>query len=209
LPLLALSALAGQVLAGSVALPFLLDAEVHARLLVALPLLIIAEIPVQRRLGPLAHNFLERNLIPENAMTRFESAIASAYRLRDSVLAEVLIIAFVYGVGILVVWRQYVALGMATWYATPSAGSVKLSLAGIWYGYVSLPLFQFLLIRWYFRVLIWARFLWQVSRIELSLVPTHADRVAGLIRNAGCALRGGVRRQVAARRRARRRAVRG
>jgi hypothetical protein len=45
---------------------------------------------------------------------------------------------------------------------------------------VSLPVFQFLLLRWYFRLFIWSRFLWQVSRIELSLVPTHPDRVGGL-----------------------------
>jgi hypothetical protein len=45
---------------------------------------------------------------------------------------------------------------------------------------VSLPIFQFLLIRWYFRIIIWARFLWQVSRIELRLVPTHPDRLGGL-----------------------------
>jgi AcrR family transcriptional regulator len=50
----------------------------------------------------------------------------------------------------------------------------------MWYGYLSLPLFQFLLLRWYFRLFIWTRFLWQVSRIELSLVPTHPDRVGGL-----------------------------
>jgi hypothetical protein len=35
-------------------------------------------------------------------------------------------------------------------------------------------------LRWYFRIFIWMRFLWQVSRIELSLVPTHPDRVGGL-----------------------------
>jgi AcrR family transcriptional regulator len=45
---------------------------------------------------------------------------------------------------------------------------------------VSLPIFQFLLCRWYFRIFIWMRFLWQVSRIELSLVPTHPDRIGGL-----------------------------
>ena len=50
----------------------------------------------------------------------------------------------------------------------------------MWYGYVSLPIFQFLLMRWYFRLFIWTRFLWQVSRIELSLIPTHPDRVGGL-----------------------------
>jgi len=55
-----------------------------------------------------------------------------------------------------------------------------LTLAGAWYGYVSLPISQFLLCRWYFRVFIWARLLWHVSRIELQLVPTHPDRVGGL-----------------------------
>jgi AcrR family transcriptional regulator len=147
---------------------------------VALPLLIIAELVVHRRMQPLVQQFLERNLIPASAMSRFEAAIASAFRLRNSTLAEVLLIALVYGVGILIIWPQYVALDAATWYATPTAGGSKLSLAGVWYGFVSLPIFQFLVCRWFFRLFIWTRFLWQVSRIELSLVPTHPDRVGGL-----------------------------
>jgi len=119
-------------------------------------------------------------LIPASASKQFDAALASAFRLRNSVLAEVLLIAFVYLVGITVVWRQYAVLTTATWYAAPTAAGTTLSLTGWWYGYVSMPLFQFLLIRWYFRICIWARFLWQVSRIELSLVPTHPDRVGGL-----------------------------
>jgi hypothetical protein len=179
LPLLVLSALEGQVLGGP-AVPFLLDMDIHIRFLVALPLLIIAELVVHQRMRPLLQQFRERNLIPEDAMARFDAAIASAFRLRNSVLAEVLLIAIVYGVGILILWRHYWALDAATWYATPSAEGTKLSLAGMWYGYVSLPIFQFLLVRWYFRLFIWASFLWQVSRIELRLVPTHPDRVGGL-----------------------------
>jgi hypothetical protein len=58
-------------------------------------------------------------------------------------------------------------------------GSI-LSLSGLWYGYVSVPIFQFLLMRWYFRLFIWTRFLFQVSRLNLSLIPTHPDRVGGL-----------------------------
>lgn len=95
--------------------------------------------------------------------------------------AELLLIALVYGVGIFIVWRQYTALQTTTtWYAVPGASGLSLSLAGIWYGYVSVPIFQFLLIRWYFRLFVWTRFLWQVSRIELDLVPAHPDRVGGL-----------------------------
>ena len=180
LPLLILSALDGQALGGRATVPFLLDVDVHVRFLLALPLLIVAELVVHQRMRFVVKQFLERQVIPEHAMPRFEAAIRSAFRLRNSVLAEVLLIALVYGVGVLIVWRQYGALAAATWYATPGAGGSTLSLAGVWYGYVSLPLFQFLLLRWYFRLAIWARFLWQVSRIELHLVPTHPDRVGGL-----------------------------
>jgi hypothetical protein len=180
LPLLVLSALEGQMLGGSAAVPFLLELEVHVRFLVALPLLIGAELVVHQRMRFLVKQFLERHLILESAMTRFNAAIASAFRLRDSMLAEVLLIAFVYVVGILIVWRHYIALDTPTWYATPSVGGSKLSLAGMWYGYVSLPIFQFLLCRWYFRLFIWTRFLWQVSRIDLRLMPAHPDRVGSL-----------------------------
>jgi len=135
---------------------------------------------VHRRLRPLLRQFLERNLIPQEAMPRFEAVVASAYRLRNSVLIELLLIALVYGVGILIVWRHYIALEAATWYASSSAEGAKLSWAGIWYGYVSLPIFQFLLVRWYFRLFVWTRFLAGVSRIDLKLIPTHPDRVGGL-----------------------------
>jgi AcrR family transcriptional regulator len=180
LPLLVLSALEGQALGGSAAVPFLLDLEVHVRFLVALPLLIAAELVVHQRMRFVVRQFLERNLIPESALTRFDAAIASAFRLRNSVLAEVLLIAFVYVVGVLLIWRHYTGLATATWYAVPTVEGLKLSLSGMWYGYVSLAIFQFLLIRWYFRMFIWMRFLWQVSRIDLSLVPTHPDRAGGL-----------------------------
>jgi hypothetical protein len=180
LPLLVLSALEGHLLGGDTAVSFLRDIEVHVRFLVALPLLVVAELVVHQRMRPLLQQFLERKLIPDEEMPRFDAAISAAFRLRNSVLAEVLLIAFVYAVGILVVWRHYIALDAATWYAAPSADGATLSLAGIWYGYVSLPIFQFLLVRWYFRLFVWTRFLWRVSRIPLNLIPTHPDRVAGL-----------------------------
>jgi hypothetical protein len=124
--------------------------------------------------------FQARNLIPGSAKPRFDAAIAGVYRLRDSVWAEVLLIAFVYGVGLFVVRRAHVGLEVSSWSTVPAVAGSRLSLAGIWYAYLSMPIFQFLLLRWYFRVFIWTRFLWQVSRIDLSLVPMHPDRLGGL-----------------------------
>ena len=179
LPLLGLSALEGHLVAGTVAVPFLADAEAHIRFLVALPLLLIAEVLADQRMRPLTRQFLDRHLIPDSARSQFIAAAASVTRLRDSGL-EVLLIPFVYGVGILIVWQRYVAIATPTWYRIPSADGVSLTLAGKWYGLVSIPIFQFLLCRWYLRLVIWARFVWQVSRIDLRLMPAHPDRMGGL-----------------------------
>jgi hypothetical protein len=178
-PLLALSALDGHLLDGGVAVPFLRDLETHIRFLVVIPLLLAAELVVHRRLMPVVRAFLDRDLIRDADDERFDAAINSAFRLRNSVPAELLLFVLVYGVGVMVVWRN-TALDVPTWYARGSAGSHTLHTAGIWYAYVSLPIFQFLLLRWYYRIFIWIRFLWQVSRIELSLVPTHPDQLGGI-----------------------------
>jgi hypothetical protein len=180
LPLLVISVFEGHLSNTGAGLPFLKDVGIHVRFLVALPLLIVAEVVVHERMRLLVPQFLERGLIPRESVTRFDAAIASAFRLRNSISAEVVIIAIVYIVGILVVWRQYAALESVTWYAAPSSTGSKLTLAGIWLSYVSLPVFQFVLLRWYFRLFIWTRFLWHVSRIDLKLVPTHPDRAGGL-----------------------------
>lgn len=180
LPLLVLSALEGELLGGSAAVPFLMDVDVHVKFLVVIPLLIAAELVVHQRMRPLVIQFLKQDLIPEGARAGFDAAVASAMRLRNSVLAEVLLIAFVYGFGILFLWRHYMVLHTTTWYATPLVGGTTLTLPGMWYGFVSLPILQFLVVRWLFRLFVWGRFLWQMSRLDLNLVPTHPDRAGGL-----------------------------
>jgi hypothetical protein len=181
LPLAILSILGGRAWGDAVRVPFLVDLEAHARFLLALPLLIVAELVVHQRMRPVVRQFLERDLIHERSRARFDLAVASAVRLRNSVMAEVLLIAFVYLVGALYVWPRFnIALSVSTWYAVPTGGAQQLSPAGWWYVYVSLPLFQFILFRWYFRLFVWVRFLWHVTRCDLKLVPTHPDRAGGL-----------------------------
>jgi hypothetical protein len=101
-------------------------------------------------------------------------------RLRNSVAAEIVMIAIVYGFGVPFVWRHFTALDVTTWYASPANGGVSLTPAGYWYAGVSVPLFQFLVLRWYFRIGVWTRFLWQVSRIPPRLSAMHPDGHAGL-----------------------------
>jgi hypothetical protein len=53
-------------------------------------------------------------------------------------------------------------------------------LAGYWYWFVCLPAFRFVLLRSVFRLVVWYAFLWQLSRLDLKLYPSHPDRVGGL-----------------------------
>jgi len=174
LPLFLLAALGGELWGGQAEVPFLKEIAIHVRFLVAVPLLIAAEIVVHRRMRLIVTQFLERKLIPDDALERFEAAVDAALRLRNSVAAEVLLIAFVYVAGYMI--SSTVGVESAGWRSTGQG----FTPAGYWYVFVSLPVFQFLVLRWYFRVFIWIRFLWQVSNIRLNLVPTHPDRLGGL-----------------------------
>jgi hypothetical protein len=178
-PLLFLTSVSGQAVGGSVAIPFIEDVEVHVRLLVALPLLIAAELIVHRRLLPAVQQFVQRRIVRAEDLPAFQQAVDFTMRLRNSIWIEIGLIAAVYSVGIWV-WRSQVALESASWYAVPDGGGMRLTLAGYWFVFVSVPVFQFVLLRWYFRFLLWFLFLFRVSRLELNLVPTHADRTGGL-----------------------------
>lgn len=181
LPLFVLSIITGQAWGEGTNLPFIEDLEVHIRFWAAVPLMIIAELVVHQRIRIVVNQFEERNLIPPASLTQFRHAIASAYRLRNSIFAEVFILVLIYVIGYNVVWRQSMAVDTTAWFSEPSVGKGgHLSLAGIWFRYVSLPLFQFLFLRWYYRIFIWSRFIFQVSHIKLRLVPSHPDAMGGL-----------------------------
>jgi hypothetical protein len=179
LPLMFLSVLDGHVLGGGIKIPFLYDIEAHVRFLIALPLLIVAEVIVHLRIGPAVRRFVERRIVATEDLPRFTTAVNSALRARNSVAVEVTLLVLVYTLGHWI-WRSQVALGAATWYAMPEGTHLHLTVAGYWYAYVSIPIFQFLSLRWYMRLVLWFRFLWQVSRLNLRLTAAHPDRAGGI-----------------------------
>ncbi len=133
-PLLLLSLLSGHAWGGTVGIPFLHDIEAHVRFLVALPLLIAAELIVHLSIRPVVAQFVERGIVIPEDMPKFHGAIDSTMRMRSSVVAEVVLLVFVYTVG-LWVWHNQIALGAASSIGAPSAlgscpESCALSLAG-------------------------------------------------------------------------------
>jgi hypothetical protein len=178
-PLCILSAL--DIHGTAVTISFLRDLGAHARLLVAGPLLIIAEPIVHERIRFVVRQFIDRGIVAPANRRRFVAAVVSSARLTNSAALEaiVLLVAVVGGHW---VWLSMLSLHLDTWYNEHAAnGTTQLSLAGRWYVLVSLPLFRFLALRWLVRlVVVWYRFLWLVSRIPLRLNALHPDRTGGL-----------------------------
>jgi hypothetical protein len=179
LPLLLLTAYEGVAIGHAVRVPFLYDLEVHARYLVAIPILLIAEIVVHQRIRVVVRQFVDTGIVTSETLPAFRAAIASAMRLRNSLAVELIMVVFVFGFG-WTIWQGESGLTGSTWYAIVDGASSHLTGAGQWYVHVSIPIFQFLLFRWYFRLVVWFLFLRRVSRLPLRVMPTHPDRAGGL-----------------------------
>ncbi|HYV03136.1 MAG TPA: hypothetical protein VFB82_01035, partial [Blastocatellia bacterium] len=73
LPLLVLSLVGGQAINQAIGIPFLHDIEVHVRFLVALPVLIGAELIIHRRISPLMRRFTERQIVRAEDLPQFNA----------------------------------------------------------------------------------------------------------------------------------------
>ncbi len=176
LPLFALS-LAEGLAFGRVKIPFCYDIAAHTRFLFAVPVLVLAEIPIGRRLREVVGLFLTSRLVREEDIGKFEAILVDTLQLRDSRLAETLIVIGVYISTYTTIFEASIQNGHTWFRPQPEAG---LTLVGYWYALVALPAFQFLVLRWIYRVGIWSKCLLSLSRLDLRLTPTHPDRAGGL-----------------------------
>lgn len=178
LPLLILSLLQGLAFDGQVELPFLWDFAVHVRFLICVPLLIIAEVLLDARTRAVVKHFVDSKLVQVKDYPAFESVVRQAGRLRDSLLAEAIIVGVVI---VSVIFLRIEYLGSAsTWQVLVSEDGRIRTLAGWWYLFLAIPFFQFLVARWVWRFLIWSHFLRSLSKMDLRLIPIHPDLAAGL-----------------------------
>jgi hypothetical protein len=172
LPLLILSGLQVQALGPTPRLSCLLDFATYARFFVALPLLLVAEVFVGPRLRRAALMFVDSKLVQEKDYPAYECAINRVKRRWDAAWPEVIIL----GIALVGPWTltiERLSGGVVTWHSGQS-------LVSWWYHGVSIPILHFLILRWVWRLMIWTRFLWAMSRLDLNVVGTHADGAGGL-----------------------------
>ena len=158
---------------------FAYDIGAHARFLLAAPLLVLAESICLPQLTHIARHLIDAGLIADSDRSRYLRAVDSTRRLMNSGVIEILVVALAYGLIGLLAFGRFSPEAPA-WHGSVQGGAMILSAAGWWGVLVSLPLLLILLLAWLWRLMLWARFLWLMSRIDLKLVPAHPDHAAGL-----------------------------
>jgi hypothetical protein len=177
-PLAVLSLLEGTLQGGAVEVPFLRDPAAQARLLLALPLLLIGEAKVSRVAQQALGLIRERGLLPERDLPALDARVDQLLRDRDSLVVELLILV----ASVALLWLSRDAqvterMGTHTSWLGSEAG---LSRAGWWYFMVSMVVANVMGARWIWWFFIWTRFLVGFLRPRLVVSPGHPDLHGGL-----------------------------
>jgi hypothetical protein len=183
LPIVLLSLFEGTFSGTDVAEPLISDIVPHVRLLIAIPLLLVADLAID----PAAHlavRDLETSGVVQRAeLPRFQAALKKMRDARDAMWPDIVIVLLAFGF----IWLFKSGYGDAavkaaatSWAWTVKDGAVGYTVAGWWYLLVSGPMFQVILFRWFWRYAIWTRMLFRLSRLPLTLQPTHADLAGGI-----------------------------
>jgi hypothetical protein len=151
---------------------------VHVRLLVALPLFIIAEGLFQRLTIRLLPYFVTSGIVPFAEVPAFRQALARTARLRDASFPWMVILAVVVANATLPQFMS--SLHELAWTVAADDIAPRLSLGSWWFLYVARAVFAMLLLGWLWRVVLVAVLFWRVTQLRLSIVPTHPDRTGGM-----------------------------
>jgi len=151
----------------------------HVRLLLAIPLFFLCETLIAPRMADFVRNIVDAGIVPETEKPALAGIIRHVDHVNDTWLVE----GFLLLVVVLLPLFEMMGLSpsssaRAAWILEHSGG--KLTLLSGWYLGVCLPLFQFLMLRWFWHLVLWYYFLWRVERLKLHLIPIHPDRAGGL-----------------------------
>ncbi len=158
--------------------PLLAHFGIHARFLIAVPLMILAEAPVHATLARLLPQFVRSGLVRPEQVPELRAVVAGVARRRDASLPWVAILALI-ATGLTtsdVLHRAHEAV----WASDVMRNSGVFGFGGWWFLYVGRPIYLTHLLGWVWRTALLVRLFRGIARLDLSLVPTHPDRAGGL-----------------------------
>lgn len=178
-PLAVMAAVEFFIVGDQGAKSFFTDFAANARFLVAVPALIYAEQECIPRLSRIAHHFADSGLVIKRDRASFEAVIASTRRLLFSSVGDLVILVLVY-LGVVAAVLYFSHEAVMPWHRRGATTGLQFSPAGWWHVIVSLPLLLIIFLSWLWRLALWSRFLFVMSRLDLHLIAGHPDNVGGL-----------------------------
>jgi hypothetical protein len=178
LPLLILSALQGLAWGDRVDINFLKDFSIHFKFIIVLTLLIFSESSVDRRLSELTGEFFKSGILGEKDLPALDRIKKRIKQLSEAVMADWVILIVVI-VNIYIRWLRN-ANNISMWFLIPDQQGEHISLAGYWYAFFALPVFQYILFRWFWRWTLWFIYFLKISQLPLQLSSAHPDKSGGL-----------------------------
>jgi hypothetical protein len=181
-PLFIFSVIDGRALGDSPRESFLLDFATYTRFFVAIPLLLYSEVYIGPKLTSAAQQFVRTALIKPDHTQKYNEAISWTVRLRESIFGELFILGLAFFGALTLNVDMMQGDTERSWKSMiiQKGSASSWSYAGCWFHFVAIPLLQFLYLRWVWRLLVWIRFLYAMSRLDLQIVPTHADQAGGI-----------------------------
>ncbi len=152
----------------------------HVRLLVAIPLFFLCETWVAPRMADFVRDIVRSGLVTEGALPTLSVDIRRIGRLKDPWTAEVVFLLLTFAVPILDMIIPFLPGRTASVGGLLSESGGRVGPLLVWHLAFCLPLFRFLVLRWFWHLGLWCYFLWRVQKLELRLIPTHPDHAAGL-----------------------------
>ena len=174
LPLVIWAALNDRLVDAQTGEPLLAHFGIHIRCLVAIPLLIIAEAMAYKVILRIISQFRSSGIVADEQHPAFLAVLKKVASLRDSSYPWIVLfcLAFAWTLGSPV----HVDSDEMSWAVSGSS----FGFGGWWFLYVARPIFLVLLLGWLWRIALIILLFFRISRLELSLVPTHPDKSGGL-----------------------------
>jgi len=179
LPLLALSAMQGLAFGDKVDIPFWKDFAIHSKFLLILPLLLFAEGPFDFKIIEITKQFFKSGILDEKDLGKYEEIKRKVKRLTDSIWPDIIILIVI----VINLLFRFISVGadqISIWIFLPGSQTSSISWAGLYLALICGPFFQFIMIRWIWRWIIWFIYFREMAGMQLKLNPAHPDMAGGL-----------------------------
>ena len=178
-PMLMLSIMEGLAIGDAIRVPFLYDLSIHTRFLFVAPLFLMAELVVGPRINETVTEFIDSGILQEPDLPWYRESFRRTLNSARSIVSELILLGIVIAFAVLG-FRQGVSTEVTSWEFFRKGDVITLTPAGWWFAFVGVPVYQFLVLRLLWRLLVWTSYLWRVSRLNLRLIPAHPDQAGGL-----------------------------